>query len=224
MNTQKQIFEASEGDCWFERNKKACMDQLPTSDKVVDIFQHIEIAPKKVLEIGCSNGHRLNLIQTLFGAQCWGIDPSGSAIQDGEKRYPALSLNVGTADNLPFEPNFFDTVIFGFCLYLCDRSDLFKIAYAADRCLQDTGTLVITDFMPPVPIKNKYAHCQDVFSFKMDYAKMFLWNPAYIQIASEIYTHAGFALRDIPNERVATTVLRKNTSYAYLEEPYGKPQ
>jgi ubiquinone/menaquinone biosynthesis C-methylase UbiE len=223
MTNQKDIFEASEGDCWFDRNKKA-YDALPSKpDMVLDLLKQIELTPKSVLEIGCSNGIRLNLIKDAFGAHCCGVDPSAQAINDGQTRYPGLSLRTGTAENLPFEQNSFDTVIFGFCLYLCDRSDLFKIAYEADRCLQDNGTLVITDFSPPVPLKNKYVHCEGMFSYKMDYANMFLWNPAYTQIARVVYSHAGYALRDVPNERIATTVLKKNTAYAYLNEPYKAP-
>jgi hypothetical protein len=54
----------------------------------------------------------------------------------------------------------------------------------------------------------------------MDYSKMFTWNPAYSEVANVVTTHAGFRFRDIPNEKVAVVVLRKNEQYAYPEEPF----
>lgn len=187
---------------------------------IVETLRSIELAPTKVLEIGCSNGHRLGLIRKAFNSECCGVDPSSKAIEDGKTKFPEISLQVGTADLLPFENHTFDTVIFGFCLYLCDRNDLFKIAYEADRCLQNEGTLIIKDFYTPFPFRNKYSHHNGVYSYKMDYSKMFTWNPAYAEVAKVVSSHSGFQLRDIPNEKVAVIVLRKNEQYAYLEEPF----
>jgi len=215
---QKEIFSASEGDQWFNRNLGSSVAH--ENDKIVQTLQSIELSPKKVLEIGCSNGKRLNLIKNTFGSECWGIDPSSKAIEDGKKKYPEISMNVGTADYLQFEDNSFDAIIFGFCLYLCDRNDLFKIAYEANRCLKNEGTLVIKDFYPTFPYKNKYSHLEGVYSYKMDYSKMFKWNPCYAEVANIVYSHSGFELRDIPNEKVAIVVLRKNEQYAYPEEPF----
>ena len=46
-------------------------------------------------------------------------------------------------------------------------------------------------------------------------------NPAYTEVANIVYTHPGFSLRDIPNEKIGINVLRKNENVAYIEEPYG---
>ena len=222
IKNQKQIFSASEGDQWFNRNKESYSIQNSEDDKIIQLLKAIELYPRKVLEIGCSNGNRLSLFREAFNSKCWGIDPSFKAIEDGKKRYSEISLNVGTADNLPYENDSFDTVVFGFCLYLCDRNDLFKIAYEADRCLNNKGTLVIKDFYPTFPYKNKYSHLNNVYSYKMDYSKMFKWNPAYSEVANIVFSHSGFDLRDIPNEKVSVVVLRKNEHYAYPEEPFNR--
>lgn len=216
--TQKEIFKASEADEWFNRN----MTSYDGTKKnlIVELLKNIELTPKTVLEIGCSNGFRLSQIKQEFGCKCFGIDPSPNAIKDGKEKYPDINLSTGTADDLPYDHGSFDTVIFGFCLYLCDREDLFRIAYEADRVLQNEGTLIITDFCPPFPYKNHYVHYDGVYSYKMNYGRMFTWNPAYTEVANMIYSHSGYRLRDVPNERVATLVLRKNSQYAYPEEPY----
>ena len=208
---QKETFSTSEGDKWFDRNIELSIE----NDKIVQLFKSIELFPKKVLEIGCSNGSRLNLIKDTFGCECWGIDPSSEAIKNGGEKYPDILLSTGTADSLKFEDNSLDTIIFGFCLYLCDRNDLFKIAYEADRCLKDGGTLVIKDFFPTFPYKNKYSHLDGVYSYKMDYSQMFKWNPSYAEVANIVHTHSGFGLVNVPDEKISITVLRKNEQYAY---------
>jgi ubiquinone/menaquinone biosynthesis C-methylase UbiE len=80
-----------------------------------------------------------------------------------------LSVQQGTADVLPFDDNSYNIVIFGFCLYLCDREDLFRIASTADRVLRDSGWLFILDFFSPLPCAKTYHHRPGVLSYKMDY-------------------------------------------------------
>lgn len=216
--SQKNIFIRSEGDQWFSRNRHSYSSSH--KDIVIETLRSIDIVPTNVLEIGCSNGKRLGMIRDLFNSNASGIDPSEKAVLEGKIKYPDIDFLVGTADSLPYPDNSFDMIIFGFCLYLCDRSDLFKIAYEADRCLRDQGTLVIVDFSPPFPFKNSYAHHEGVYSFKMDYPKMFSWNPCYAEVAKIVTGHSGFKLRDVPNEKIAVTFLRKNSMYAYLDEPF----
>jgi SAM-dependent methyltransferase len=216
--SQKNLFVNTEGDQWYARNKQSYSSS--DQDLVIDTLRSIELIPKKVLEIGCSNGNRLASIKSAFNAETCGIDPSAKAVREGNIQFPDVGIQVGTADSLPFQNGAFDTIIFGFCLYLCDRHDLFKIAYEADRCLQDLGTLVIKDFLPPFPFKNKYSHHSGAYSYKMDYSKMFSWNPCYTEVARVVTSHTGYQLRDYPNERVGVTVIRKNFSSAYPDEPF----
>ena len=143
MKSQKDIFKASEADEWFNRNKESYKKNKKENDIIVRTLNAIEIKPNKVLEIGSANGERLNKIHKYFGSECFGIDPSLKAVQQGKDEFKNISLEVGSADSLPFDDNKFDVIIFGFCLYLCDREDLFKIAYEADRCLSNKGLSLI---------------------------------------------------------------------------------
>jgi ubiquinone/menaquinone biosynthesis C-methylase UbiE len=210
MKTQKEIFQTSEADQWFIRNNQTYENAKNENDIIIQSLKEIAIAPKRVLEIGCSNGVRLNSFNQIFGSECFGIDPSAKAIENGTKQFPNISLQVGTADLLMFDDNSFDMIIFGFCLYLCDRKDLFKIAFEADRCLSNNGFMVIMDFYPPFPYKNAYTHQEGIYSYKMDYGKLFNWNPAYNEIFNNLFSHSGFAKRNIPDEKVALTIINKN--------------
>jgi ubiquinone/menaquinone biosynthesis C-methylase UbiE len=218
MPTQTQLFNEGEADAWFKRNKHA-YDRC-AENTTINLLKAIELTPRSILEIGCSNGTRLQQMRDAFSCDCFGIDPSAQAIEDGRNAYKELQLRTGTADALPFADNSFDTVIFGFCLYLCDRKDLFKIAFEADRVLKDKGSIVITDFEPPFPYKNPYIHRPGIYSYKQSYSKMFTWCPHYVEVSRAIYGHMGFQQRDIPNERISTVVLRKNMEVAYIESPF----
>jgi ubiquinone/menaquinone biosynthesis C-methylase UbiE len=209
---QKDVFLLGEGNAWFQRNKKF----TETDDIVLKAIKFVELScPLRILEIGCADGSRLELLKQCFSdADYYGIDPSEDAIKTGKERYN-FNLQVGTADALPFEENFFDLMMFGFSLYLCDRKDLFKIAYEADRCLHNNGYLIIKDFLPPFPYKNAYVHYDGISSYKMDYSQMFKWNPVYTEICKVISSHQGYVQREIPDERIGVTILHKNDIYTY---------
>ena len=221
MQSQKDIFLTSEGNEWFLRNKENYNRTNAQESLLIKSLLSIEAAPTNILEIGCSNGIRLNDLRNTFGSECHGIDPSSIAIEEGKISFPPLKLQVGTADSLPFADTTFDLIVFGFCLYLCDRKDLFKIAAEADRCLSNGGLIAILDFRPPFAYKNGYAHKKGLFSYKMNYANMFSWNPAYNEVYFIVSSHAGISERDIPDQKVAVTILSKNEEFAYPTEPYG---
>jgi SAM-dependent methyltransferase len=135
---QTDIMLAGEADAWFKRNR----GKLGADDPVGHIIAGLSITPRAVLEIGCANGWRLKRLQQEYRCHVWGVDPSHDAVE--EASLPGVLY--GTADDLPFCASKFDLVIFGFCLYLCDPADLFRVAAEADRVLADGGTLIIHDF------------------------------------------------------------------------------
>lgn len=219
--SQKDLFLASEGDQYYDRNRnKLTVREQQSSDQILADLKRANLQVQNILEIGCSNGWRLETLRNLYNARCFDIDPSSIAIHEGTAWFPDLSLRVGTADKLPFEDDKFDLVIFGFCLYLCDREDLFRIVYEADRVLMDTGYISILDFYPPFPYRNMYEHTSGIYSYKMDYSKMFLWNPAYTLVSRSVFTHYGLTRIDEPNERLSVAILRKNSQYAYPDNPF----
>ena len=216
MQSQKTAFLVSEGDAYFDRNPKQIdCDKEP----IIASMNDLGIKPSSILEIGSSSGARLNCIQKLSGAECHGVDPSAKAVEYGRAHYPNINLLQGSADNLAFPGGRFDLVIFGFCLYLCDPSDYFRIAQEADRVLRDKGFLIIKDFTSAVPLKGTYNHLPGVFSHKLDWTKMFVWNPAYRLLSRRYQEHAqpyGFH----PQEAVVIDVLRKDHENAFLSNPY----
>ena len=214
--SQKQIFLDGEGDAWFNRNANYEIDQFDHVDK--EILEHL---PRKTdtLEIGCADGRRLARIQKIHStdSKLVGIDPSTSAIREGFIKFPDLDLRVGTADDLPANESF-DSVILGFCLYLCDRALLSKIVSEVDRVLIDNGTLIIVDFDPPHPRKRQYRHHEGLWSYKMDYSTLFTALPHFSQSSKKSMSHQGADWEQSEGERIAVWVLKKHIDAGYSLE------
>lgn len=214
---QRDVFLEGEGDAYEDRNARA--DANP--EVLRPLVPYLRPG-ESVLEIGCGSGHNLVALQRLApGISCFGIDPSKKAIERGRICSPHHRLEVGTADSIPFEGEF-SLVIFGFCLYLCDRSLLHASVAEADRVLQggdsgEKGILAILDFDPSHPHRRTYRHDPRLSSFKMDYSALFLANPAY-QLATKLsFSHSrGTQGRPSdPNDQVALWILEKDMSVAF---------
>lgn len=204
--TQKQAFLASEGDRYFERNLSNQV--IATTDPVLVALDRLALKPRKVLEIGCSDGWRLRHFK---GAKCAGIDPSAKAIATADS---GMDLRVGTADQLPFVDASFDLVIFGFCLYLVDPALHFRCVAEADRVLSDGGSIVIYDFIPQKTYYNDYSHLAGLRSHKMQFAKYFLASPAY----ELVYRHIDMS--QPIDSRIGADVLLKDQKGAFQKNPY----
>lgn len=216
--TQKDAFMQGEGDAYHARNR----EQAHATDPVLTALAALVPTPRVVLEIGCGDGWRLAQLRRRWQAECHGIDPSAEAVREGSAQHAGLALRQGTADALPYEAGRFDLVVFGFCLYLCDRQDLFRIAAEADRVLREGGVLAIFDFHPPAAYRNRYAHRPGLYSYKMQYDRAFTWNPAYTMLAQQLTTHAGPDPQAEPDDRLAVTLLRKDSRGAYPDNPYRR--
>jgi len=209
---QKNTFLESEGNEWFRRNiDNLHSRELPHGDAI--LVEVLKLLPPRaegttVLEIGCADGTRLKWLQENRGCRCYGVDPSAEAV--AVARAGGIDAHQATADQLPFKDCTFDIVIFGFCLYLCDDKDLFRIALEADRVLRNPGWLVILDFYSPTPLKRAYRHREGLFSRKMDYRTLFTWHPGYIAMTHHVRRYSDDSYTDDRQEWIATSVIRKN--------------
>lgn len=215
MASQKDAFLAGEGDAWFQRNQAVTgrpgyLDQDPIIAAVAEIRRaqsSSAIENLRLLEIGCSNGRRLARLRDEHGLDVAGVEPSAAATADAASQ--GLDVKVGTADHLPQADASFDIVAFGFCLYLCDPADLFRIANEADRVTRSPGWIIVHDFFSRVPTERPYHHLPGVVSRKMDYRTLFDWHPHYTCYSHHVGRHQTGAFEDDHDEWVATSVLRK---------------
>ncbi len=200
MGKQETEFLKGEGDAWHRRN----IDKI----KGTPVLQAIITLPsfKKVVEFGCGDGINIGHIQLTNDCEAIGIDPSKEAIAAARKTYPKVKFIAGTASYCLLLREH-DLVIYGFCLYLCDRDTLSHVVSVGDLALQDGGHLIIHDFDPEYPHKVPYHHKDGLFSYKMDYSKLWLANPAYSLVSKTV----------IP-DGTAVWVLKKNIAAGWPEE------
>ena len=217
---QRDEFLADEGNQWFARNRGALEADSPARQRIVQRIadQFVESSPEtrlRVLEIGCGPGQNLAALASRRAIEAAGIEPSSDAVALGRSRHPEFDLRVGTADQLPWADAAFDVVWFGFCLYLVDRPLLQRVVAEADRVLADGGLLAILDFDPDQPCRRPYHHRPGLMSYKMDHARLFLANPAYVLVDKLATSHTTGHWETDPQERVALTLCRKNLQHAY---------
>lgn len=215
---QKQVFLDQEGDFWFERNEYLqTVQQAELSEDVLYISKFLKPFQKgieKVLEIGCCAGVKLEIICSKLDAIGYGIEPSGIAVDAGNRRKKSvdITLQVGTGDKLPFESSEFDLVYFGFCLYLFDRKTLMQAFSEADRVLKPGGFIVITDFDPGSIYKRPYTHIAEAFSYKQDYSDFYTSSGLYYLAGKHSFSHNQSFFDHCNDERVSTCILYKEVN------------
>lgn len=187
---QHDIFRGGEANNWYNRNKLGLTDNY-TGDPLLDYLLPLDLVGKKILDIGCGNGHRLARLAEL-GAECWGVEPSAKAVEEGKQRFPKLFLSVGCSHDLrSFKDEGFDLVTVSFVFHWVDRARLIQTVSEIDRVLKDGGTLAIQDFYPDVPHKRPYHHDLNlcIYTYKQQYAEMFLATNLYTQIFRANFEH-----------------------------------
>jgi len=221
--TQDDYFMEFEGDRWFDRNKEAIVagNKFDWPIELIRKIRHNERI-KRILELGCSNGWRLNRIQELRGGgEYCGIDASRLAIEDGKKRYKGITFLQGSLSDIPLDIEF-DLVLVNFVFHWVSRETLAKSVSEVDRMVKNNGFLIIGDFYPDFPQRRKYHHLpgSNVLTFKQDYSKIFETLGTYKEIARITYNH------DAPNDMIGfyesgirgyCSILHKSFSDYYLE-------
>ena len=217
--SQNKTFSLSEGNAWFERNKV----KLQTIEQaaalrdvryICETLHPFKSQVNRILEIGCSNGIKLESFCLNLNSTGFGIDSSDSAVHSGNLRKKIVDINliVGDGAKLPFESASFDLVYFAFCLYLFDRETLMQALAEADRVLKSGGFLAITDFDPGTKYKREYDHCENLFSYKQDYASFYTQSGLYYLAGKNCFSNRGNFFDDLSDERVSTSILFKETN------------
>ena len=183
----KDIFCKNEGNQYFKRNINNLKDNNDIILKNLDIstFQN-----KTILEIGCSNGWRLNELYKINNNNTYyGIEPSKEAINFGKDNFTNINFINGTCDKIDMEDNSCDIIMIPFVLMYIDRNLLFRCISEIDRVLKNNGILIITDFYSNRQRKNIYKHSSDTYIYKQNYFEIFISSHNYFLTKLECFTH-----------------------------------
>jgi len=179
---QADAFLEGEGDNYHERNRTKALNR-----RVLNPILGLGLQSPRILEVGCGDGRYLDELNRYLRGRGAGVDPSSKAISEGKIKYPLLDLHTGIATDIGiyFDRHEFDLIIFGFCLYLIDRDDLFEAVSDSDYLLKPNGFIAIHDFNARKPKVVPYQHLDGIKSYHMDYPKLWLANPAYKEVTKE---------------------------------------
>jgi SAM-dependent methyltransferase len=215
---QTGLFVDFEGDNWYRRNRAALERFDPSADPAMQMIRQHVAAPRSVIEIGASNGGRVDAIVQATGARGVAVEPSPEAIADGRRRYPRVEFLQGAAHEVPVHGTF-DLVIANFVLHWISRGLLLRSVSELDRLVSDGGYLLIGDFAPPAPARVAYHHLpdRDVFTYKQNYAELFASSGIYRLEGEILFGHGqGTGQHVGESDRCAVWLLRKS-----LHDYYG---
>lgn len=219
---QDKIFEQTEADNWFLRNKESILNYKIDEDRIVNLIRKMankdEI--KSVLDLGSSNGFRLNFLKSILSScnNFVGVEVSKAAVEDGISRY-GLKMHQSTLDSFKSEDKF-DLIIVNFVYHWIDRANIFKAISNTDSLLNDGGYLIIGDFLPDFPQKRKYHHLpgENVYTYKIDYSEVFKALNTYKEIHRITYDSSKLKIDEIDSpdsdKRGFCSVLKKDL-YGY---------
>jgi len=221
---QDQVFLEREGDQWFKRNKATLdhKDQFDWPCYLIDFLDTQDV--KNVIELGCSNGWRLERLRQhrkFEKARFVGIDASFEAIQDGHARYPELELYQGLLNKIPLQEEF-DVVIIYFVLHWVDRSTLARSVAEVDRITKNGGFIVLGDFLPDFQHRRHYHHLpgENLYTYKQDYAKIFEALETYKELAKITFNHDHYEekIQVCQASSRAMCVILQKSLYGFYQE------
>ena len=224
---QDRIFRETEADHFFERNRAFLEKKhYASEDLPLRIMEMYNLRPGSVLEIGAATGYRLAAIHELYGRdiRAVAIDASEKAVAEGKRLFPDVEFCCCPATDIPYQEPFEMVIVHSVFHWLGRRSLLTALA-EADRLLQDNGFLILADFFPSHFVKTRYHHVDtaEVFTFKQNYAAIFLATGLYEEICCLNRGHTSFGLKADAEEqdRFAAWLLRKTLDRNYLLQTLG---
>lgn len=206
-----ESFSPADGDAYYARNK-AKLETAIDRDWALRLIARNGLEPKKILDVGCSTGWRLAELYRRYQAFCMGIDISADAIEAGRQCWPHISLVIGRIEDSPI-PEGYTLAIVSFVLHWVARDKLDMAVINIDLALRPGGYLVLQDFDPPEPVDVPYHHRPGVWTYKRDYAALFL-AAGYHVVDSRHYNYeTGEGIADQPDaERAVCWLLRKSAA------------
>ena len=213
--SQADLFLSGEGDNWFRRNQQALSpDQAAQGDWAVRLLREHGVRPRRALEIGPSNGYRLECLRREFGCEVEGVEPSAAAVADAAARFPAVRLHRGLSHELGrWADGHFDLVLLCVMMHWIDRRHLLRTVAEVDRVLADGGHLFISDFLPAAPHRVRYHHLpgEEAWTYKQDYPALWLSSHLYSVVRQVTFDHGTQEAGDDidPAHRCHATLLKK---------------
>ena len=209
------LVKKKEADRYFLRNKgdksKKHFDyNSSVNKKILDLIKINSIKVNSILDIGCSNGDKLNQYAKLCNTKInYGIDLSKKAIKDGKLKYKDLKLlNISSIeiDKIKLD---FDLIICGFFLYHLDRELIFKQFDLIHKKLCNNGLLLIRDFDPLFKHSNKDFNAKKLTTFKMNFDNFLIESGLFEMVYKHKYIISTRNKKKYKSDTASLTLFKK---------------
>ncbi|MBU0591478.1 MAG: class I SAM-dependent methyltransferase [Candidatus Micrarchaeota archaeon] len=217
---QEEIYLEKEGDRWYTRGEHLLNSEDLSEHHKHEIEAHFryfdknKMAPKRILEVGCSNGYALKIYKDRYkDSECFGVEPSSKAVKEGNEKFEGIKLFVGTGSDLSrFTDGYFDIVLVKGVFCWIGRDTLFKSLSEIDRVLCKDGHLIIGDYLPEYQIKNRNHHLkeEEIYCFKTDHSKIFLSSHIYTLMYREVEFWEDGYKGKFGDNRYEITIMKKS--------------
>lgn len=222
---QDKAFLEGEGDRYWRRNRDGIGQLKPHNDIPLRLLEMYGIRPKTALEVGAANGYRLCWLDYLHGTRCLAVEPSAEAIAYGETAHPWIRYLQSTAADMDVQGETFDLVIVNYVFHWIDRSRLMQSVANIDKAVKPGGHLLVGDFYPSNRHRVAYHHQPGLWTYKQDYARLFLETGLYHAVGMLTTPHGTGRLETgVPEmERYACWLLEKDpdSHYVAITNPQG---
>lgn len=118
-------------------------------EKYLNSFEQNKLLPllgdlygKRILDVGAGTG-RLAITMSKAGAEVVALDASSEMLKILKNKNGKITTVVGDAEDLPFENNYFDSIIGAFLIVHFKNPELFF--NSAYKILKDGGRLIVTN-------------------------------------------------------------------------------
>lgn len=218
---QETEFLKGEGDRYYQRNREELLRrERSRQDLGLELLRRHRLVPRRVLDVGCSNGWRCELLRRRYGSDVVGVEPSRRAIREGRTLYPDVTFRHGTVDRLPVGPDeVFDLVIISFVLHWVSRDRLLRAVAEIDRCVAEDGHVLLADFWPRRPVRVPYHHlpAEGMYTYKADYPQVFSSSGLYRGVGRIVFNTDTRQRQARPpaESRGLFSLMRKSTEAFY---------
>jgi tRNA (uracil-5-)-methyltransferase TRM9 len=202
------------------------MNQEKVWDKIAGLWKNYRyrISPSvekflsgkkgKILDIGCGSGRN---IKEIKGVEWYGVDFSKEMLKFAEslmeKKGLSVNLKKSNAEGLPFEDNYFDSILSVAVLHCIDSIDKRKTAIKEIyRVLKPGSEAFISSWGSKSPrLKNKGKECYIPWTVREEGEKIKRYTYVYdLDELVELCRSVGFEIISSWEERNVNVIVRKN--------------
>lgn len=204
-----KILKNKEADNYFLRNISS-LDKKIVNKGLINLFKTTNLKADKILEIGCSNGSKLNQYSKLLKSKInYGVDLSKRAILNGKKKYKNLELlNISSLEIDKIKLNF-NFIICGFFLYHLDRELIFYQFDLIYKKLNKNGYLLLIDFDPLFKHSNRDHNKKGLMTYKMSYDNFLVESGLFEVVYKFKYKTNTNDKKKFKSDKVSFTLFKK---------------